>query len=98
MAFFEAGHHRQRQQLIEMNLLSLNNDSTYHSSGGNGYSDELPAPGFDPSHVRPVDLWASAESQEMAVVSPRMHAVRHPARRACCKPLAGGYGCCETDA
>lgn len=97
MAFFEAGHHRQRQQLIEMNLLSLNNDSTYHSSGGNGYTDELPAPGFDPQRVRPCDLWASAESQEMAVVSPRMHAeFVMPYEARLLQPFGlSGYGCCE---
>ncbi len=97
MAFFEAGHHRLRQQLIDLNLFSLNNDSTYHSSGGNGYTDELPAAGFDPQRVRPCDLWASAESQEMAVVSPRMHAAFvMPYEARLLEPFGlTGYGCCE---
>jgi hypothetical protein len=97
MAFFEAGHHRLRQQMIDLNLLSLNNDSTYHSSGGNGYTDELPAPGFDANRVRPLDMWASAESQEMAVVSPRMHAsFLMPYEARLLEPFGlTGYGCCE---
>jgi hypothetical protein len=97
MAFFTAGHQRLLAQAVERNLLSLNNDNTYHSSGGNGYIDTLPAPGFDPAHVRPCDLWASAESQELALVSPRMHrqfALEY--ERQLLAPFGLlGYGCCE---
>jgi hypothetical protein len=39
-------------QYEALDLLSLNNDNTYHSSGGVGYMDQLPAPGFDPERVR----------------------------------------------
>jgi hypothetical protein len=97
MSFFEQGHHRLRRQWIEANLLSLNNDNTYHSSGGNGYTDALPAAGFDAQRVRPCDLWASAESQEMAVVSPRMHAeFAMPYESRLLEPFGlNGYGCCE---
>lgn len=97
MAFFEAGHHRLRRQWVELNLLSLNNDNTYHSSGGNGYTDQLPTAGFDPRQVRTCDLWASAESQEMAVVSPRMHAeFVMPYESRLLEPFGlTGYGCCE---
>lgn len=97
MAFLAEGHKRILQQHIDQNLLSLNNDGTYHSSGGNGYTDELPAPGFDPEHVRPCDMWASAEAQEMAGVSPQMHAdfILHY-ERALLEPFGlTGYGCCE---
>jgi hypothetical protein len=97
MAFFEEGHHRLRRQWVELNLLSLNNDNTYHSSGGNGYTDQLPKACFDPNQVRTIDLWASAESQEMAVVSPRMHAdfvMSYEGRLL--EPFGlTGYGCCE---
>ncbi len=97
MAFFEEGHRRWVEQLERLNLLSLNNDSTYQSSGGVGYTDELPQPGFDPDHVRPCDMWASAESQEMTMVSPRMHeefAMQYEARLL--EPFGlTGYGCCE---
>ncbi len=97
MSFFEQGHHRLLQQMMDLNLLSLNNDNTYHSSGGNGYTDQLPAPGFDPQRVRPCDMWASAESQELALVSPRMHrdfALQYESRLLAPFGLTG-YGCCE---
>lgn len=97
MNFFMEGHQRLLQQIIERNLLSLNNDNTYHSSGGNGYTDQLPAPGFAPQHVRPCDMWASAESQELAVVSPRMQrefAIHYESRLLAPFGL-NGYGCCD---
>ncbi|MBM4040142.1 MAG: hypothetical protein FJ290_16680 [Planctomycetes bacterium] len=97
MAFFEEGYRRTVQQYEALNLLSLNNDGTYHSSGGNGYTDELPAPGFDPSRVRPCDMWASAEAQELALVSPEMHeefALQYE-RRLLTPFGLNGYGCCE---
>ncbi len=97
MAFLTAGHQRILQQYIDQNLLSLNNDATYQNSGGNGYTDELPAPGFDPERVRPCDMWASAEAQEMAGVSPKMHAefiLQYEKRLL--EPFGlTGYGCCE---
>jgi len=97
LSFLEEGHRAYLNQLIEANLLGLNNNNTYHSSGGNGYTTELPAPGFDPARVRPADLWASAEAQELAVVSPRMHAefaLQYEKRLL--QPFGlTGYGCCE---
>ena len=97
MAFFEEGHRRIIEQYVRLNLLSLNNDRTYHSSGGVGYTDELPQAGFDPEHVRPRDLWASAEAQEMAQVSPKMHAEFSLAyEKRLLEPFGlNGYGCCE---
>ncbi|HET6427248.1 MAG TPA: hypothetical protein VFJ30_02475 [Phycisphaerae bacterium] len=97
MAFFAEGHRRILAQYRQLNLLDVNNDGTYHSSGGNGYTDQLPAAGFDAGRVRPCDMWASAESQEFAGVSPAMHqefTLRYEA------PLLEpfgltGYGCCE---
>ncbi len=91
------GHRRLLAQYQQLGLLSLNNDSTYHSSGGVGYSDELPGADYDGRHVRPSDLWASAEAQELAVVSPEQHyefALQYEI------PLLApfglnGYGCCE---
>jgi hypothetical protein len=90
-------HRRIVRQYEEQNLLSLNNDNTYHSSGGVGYTDELPPPDHDPAHVRPADLWASAEAQEMAQVSPRMHAefVMDYEKRLLEPFGLNGYGCCE---
>jgi hypothetical protein len=97
LSFITAGHQHLLKQWQEANLLRLNNDNTYHSSGGNGFTDQLPAPGFDPAHVRPIDLWASAQSQELAQVSPRMHrefALRYEKELLLPFGLAG-YGCCE---
>ena len=97
MAFLEQGHRRLVQQYQDLNLLSLNNDGTYHSSGGVGYTDELPRPGFDPERIRPCDMWASAEAQEMAVVGPEMHEefVLQYERRLLGPFGLNGYGCCE---
>ena len=48
MHFLEEGHRQLVQQYYEFNLFSLNNDETYHSSGGVGYTDELPKPDYNP--------------------------------------------------
>lgn len=97
MAFLEEGHRRILQQYIDQNLLSLNNDSTYQSSGGNGYTNELPKSGFNPDRVRPCDMWASAESQEMAQVGPRQHAeFALEYEKRLLEPFGlNGYGCCD---
>ncbi|MFP4550157.1 MAG: hypothetical protein ACLFNT_05080 [Spirochaetales bacterium] len=91
------GHKDILRQYEKLNLLELNNNWTYHSSGGVGYTDELPAPGYDPAHVRPADMWASAESQELAQVGPAQHeefALTY--ERELLAPFAlNGYGCCE---
>jgi hypothetical protein len=97
LAYLEEGQRAYLDQLIEADLLGLNNNNTYHSSGGNGYTDQLPAPGCDPAHPRPIDLWASAEAQELALVSPRMHAefaLQYEKRLLAPFGLTG-YGCCE---
>jgi hypothetical protein len=97
MALFEQGHRGIVRQYEELGLLTLNNNGAYHSSGGLGYIDALPAPGFDGTHVRPRDIWASAESQELAAVSPEQHeefALQY--ERRLLEPFGlNGYGCCE---
>lgn len=97
LAFLTEGHQGLIRQYVEQNLLSLNNDNTYHSSGGVGYSDELPSSGFDPERVRLCDLWASAEAQELAQVSPEMHeefSLKY--EKQLLAPFGlNGYGCCE---
>jgi hypothetical protein len=97
MAFFEEGYRRYVQQLVDLGLLDTNNDGTYHSSGGVGYTTELPGPDYDPDHVLPHNLWASAESQEMAQVSPAAHEefVMQYERRLLAPFGLNGYGCCE---
>jgi hypothetical protein len=97
MVLLEEGHRLVLQQLIEQNLLTLNNDSTYHSSGGNGYTSELPSTGYDMKRTRPIDMWASAESQELAQVSPKQHkefALQYEKRLLAPFGLTG-YGCCD---
>jgi hypothetical protein len=80
------------------NLLSLNNDGTYHNSGGNGYLEgELPGKDFDPAHVRLKDMWGSSESQEFAPIGPDHHwefALQYEIELLKEFGLTG-YGCCE---
>lgn len=97
MAFLEAGNLEIIRQYEELNLLDLNNDGTYHSSGGVGYTDELPGADYDPERVRTCDIWASAEAQEMAQVSPDMHEEFFTQyERRLLQPFGlNGYGCCE---
>jgi len=97
MSFLTEGHRRILEQCIEQNLLSANDDSTYNSTGGNGYTDDLPLPGYDPDRVRPCDMWGSAEAQEMAQVSPRMHDefILQYEKRLLDPFGLTGYGCCE---
>ena len=71
--------------------------STIHCTGA--YTDELPAPGFDPQHPRAKDIWTYGLAQIFAAVSPAMHkefdldyAVKWYARfglvyYGCCDPL-----------
>jgi hypothetical protein len=97
MAFLTEGYRRLIRQYSDLGLLSLNNDETYHSSGGVSYSTELPKPDADPQHIRPTDMWASAETQELAQVSPKQHiefAMRYEKRLL--EPFGlNGYGCCD---
>ena len=97
MRFFVSAHQAILRQYEEQNLLSLNNDGTYHNSGGVGYTDELPPADCDPARIRPRDMWSSAESQELAQVGPAQHeefALQY--ERQLLEPFAlNGYGCCE---
>ena len=97
MAFVTEGHQRLMRQCIERGLLSLNNDNTYQNSGGNGWTDTLPGREFDGVHVEPRHMWGSAESQELAQVSPEHHAAFALAyEKKLLAPFAlTGYGCCE---
>ena len=97
MSFLMEGHQAVLRQYLEQNLLSLNNDATYQNSGGNGYTDALPVSGYNPQRVRPSDMWASAEAQELAGVSPKMHlefSLQYEKQLLAPFGLTG-YGCCE---
>ena len=97
MAFLAEGHRGVLRQYVEQDLLSFNNDNTYHSSGGNSHTDQLPLADADPDRARPCDMWASAEAQEMAAVSPEQHEEFALAyERRLLEPFGlTGYGCCE---
>jgi hypothetical protein len=57
---------------VREGLLTLNNGpDDYVGSGGLGYTDELPAAGFQ-GQARPADMWCLGESQETVGVSPAM--------------------------
>ncbi|MDX2111605.1 MAG: hypothetical protein SFY80_15345 [Verrucomicrobiota bacterium] len=97
MEILTEGHLGLIKQHEEMGLYELNYDNTYHSTGGNGWSDESPLPGYDATKVRAADMWASAESQELSEVSPAMHqefAMKYEARLLS-RFRHNGYGCCE---
>lgn len=83
------------RQYQDLDLWQGNNDNSYQSSGGNGWSAELPA--SRAGGLRPEDLWASSESQELSSVSPAMHrefALSY--EKELLAPFArAGYGCCE---
>ena len=48
-------------QFEQQDLLTLNNGPHQTGSGGLGYTDELPPPGYDPVHIRAKDLWGQAQ-------------------------------------
>ena len=97
MSILEDGHRGVLRQYVEQDLLDVNNDNAYTGTGGCGWTDELPAEGFDPDHVRPCDMWSSAEAQELAQVSPEMHqefSMQYEKRLL--EPFGlTCYGCCE---
>jgi hypothetical protein len=113
MAFLEDAYRGLVRRWRALRLLDLNNDNTYHSSGGNGWTDEMPRHVAQPpsaakrksqagapvphQRIEPADMWASAESQELALVSPEMHmsfAMQYESRLL--EPFGlTGYGCCE---
>lgn len=96
LATISRGHMQKLDTLEREGLLSLNNDGTYVGSGGYGFTDELPAEGFD-GRVRCADMWGFTESQETVNVSPAMYEefiFPHE------KPIMDRfgltcYGCCE---
>jgi hypothetical protein len=72
MDFLCKAFHRRLDFLEQNKLLSLNIGGSYVGSGGFGWTEQLPGPGFDPDHVRLMDMWGFAESQETVGVSPEM--------------------------
>jgi hypothetical protein len=84
-------------QFDEQNLLSLDANNTRIGSGGYGYVSELPGDDFDPSHIRPRNMWGCSNAQIFSEVSPEMHwdfAIAHDLRWLERWGLTY-YGCCE---
>ncbi len=71
--FISDGRLHMLDELERQGLLSLNNGNHYIGSGSFGFTTELPAPGFEPGHVRTRDMWGFTEGQEITGVSPAMH-------------------------
>jgi hypothetical protein len=81
-------------QLEEQGLLS-GPQSLIHCTGA--YTDELPAPGFDPAKPRTKDMWMFGLAQMFSTVSPRMFKefeVNY-ASRICERFGLVYYGCCD---
>jgi hypothetical protein len=72
MSRLQAGRLRWLDSLEAQGLLALNNRNHGVGSGGLGFTEELPAPGFDPAQVRCRDMWGFAEAQEVSSISPQM--------------------------
>jgi len=84
-------------QFVEQNLLSLDCRNERVGSGGYGYTRELPGEEFDPSRVRPANMWGCSNAQIFSGVSPEMHwdfAIGHDMRWLARWGLTY-YGCCE---
>jgi hypothetical protein len=97
MPFFTEGVKSMMQQYEEQKLISLNNEGTFHYTGGVSYTDLLPQPNYYPGKVRLCDIWAAVEAQEFAQVSPKIHeeiVLQH--ERELLEPFGmNGYGCCD---
>jgi hypothetical protein len=88
-------------QFEQQNLLSLDCDNTRIGSGGYGYTRQLPGKEYDPTHVKPQNMWGCSNAQIFSEVSPQMHwefALEHDLRwlqrwgltyYGCCEPLSG---------
>jgi hypothetical protein len=84
-------------QFETLNVLSLDCDNTRIGSGGYGYTSQLPGEKYDPSRVRPHNMWGCSNAQIFSEVSPKMHwefALKHDLRWLSRWGLTY-YGCCE---
>jgi len=88
-------------QLEAQNMLSLDCRNVRIGSGGYGHTKTLPGKDFDPTHVRPKNMWGCSNAQIFSEVSPDMHwdfGIAHDIRwlkrwglnyYGCCEPLDG---------
>ena len=97
MAFMRDAQLARLDQLEADGLLCLNNGNDYVGSGGFGFTDELPAPGYNPEKPRTRDVWMFGLAQMFATVSPDMFKEFEVdyASRICARFGLVYYGCCD---
>ena len=97
MAFLRDENMAKLDFLEKNNLLSLNSLGDFVGTGGYGWTKQLPAPGYDGSHVRLLDMWGYSESQETVSVSPEFFKEYiFPYQAAILERFGLNiYGCCE---
>jgi hypothetical protein len=80
---------------LEQQGLLCQSQSLIHCTGA--YTDELPAPGYDPRKPRTKDLWMFGLAQMLSTVSPRMFKEFEVdyASRICSRFGLVYYGCCD---
>ncbi|HAN20075.1 MAG: hypothetical protein A2Y15_05275 [Clostridiales bacterium GWF2_36_10] len=85
------------KQYEDLGLVSLNNDDTFHYTGGIGYNKELPGKDYNPDKVLLSNVWGAAEAQEFSSVSPEMHEefILQYEREVLELFGLNGYGCCD---
>lgn len=95
--FLARAHNESLDAIVAENLLCLNNGAEWIGTGGIGYSDQLPAAGFDPAHVRLGDIWGGVQGQDLVGTSPQMFFDFFlPHCKAIMERFAmSTYGCCE---
>lgn len=96
MRIITDGMQKRLDWMEEEHLLNLNNDSHYVGTGGQGWSDELPAADFG-GKVRTKDMWGAVQAQETVSVDPKAYGeiilpyqIELMKRFGLCH-----YGCCE---
>jgi hypothetical protein len=96
MAFLRDEFLQKFEYVESRGLLCLNNNDMYVGTGGYGWTEELPAPGFD-GKVRLCDIWGLSESQETIGISPQMFGeFIYPYQTELQKHFGlNCYGCCE---
>ena len=85
------------EQHVKLGALALNNSNYRIVTGGLGFTDELPQRDFDPTHIRPIDMWGGGMAQIFSDVSPDMHyefALQYEIKLME-KFGLNYYGCCE---
>ncbi len=87
-------HLEMLDQIVDKGLLG-HSQGKIRSTGA--YTDDLPAPGFDPEKPRPQDVWTSSMAQILTAVSPAMFKEFEVdyASRWCERFGLVYFGCCE---